>query len=289
MPRRVPCASHDRQSSDLSESRAVPPPLDLACIHGFLLFWLDNAVLPDAEQRAFDDYYRSYKRHFGPYVRACYARQTKELLALIEKMGRPRLLEAGCGCGTESLFAAIKGAEVTGIDIVPELLSVAECRKRYLEERMGRGLSCAFRKCALTDLGASERFDIIFLEQAFHHLEPRRAVIDKLARLTAPGGRIIISDSNGWNPVLQAALFLQRGARTITLHDGAPVGNERITVPMALIAAFRAHGFAVESLEYFRVLPNVKAADLFYFPDRRLPQFLRPLFTHYNLVLRERS
>ncbi len=48
-------------------------------IDDFLAYWLSNAVLPAAEQKTFDHYYRSYRKHFGPYVRHWYARQSREL------------------------------------------------------------------------------------------------------------------------------------------------------------------------------------------------------------------
>ena len=67
-------------------------------IDQFLAWWLTNAVLPAAEQKMFDHYYRSYRRHFGPYVRRYYARQSRELVDLIRARRAPRVLEVGCGC-----------------------------------------------------------------------------------------------------------------------------------------------------------------------------------------------
>jgi hypothetical protein len=39
------------------------------------------------------------------------------------------------------------------------------------------------------------------------------------------------------------------------------------------------------SLEYFRVFPNMPAADRLGFVDRAVPSFVKPAFTHFNLVL----
>lgn len=261
--------------------------LDSSDIAGFLAFWLDNPVLPAEQQRTFDHYYRSYKRHFGPYLRHYYARQTAELVALIETSHNPRVLEVGCGCGTESLWAAMKGGDVTGIDIQSDLLGVAECRRRYLEEKTGKPLACAFRRQSLFDPDAKERFDIVFLEQTFHHLEPRDQVIEKLSQLVVPGGRLIISEINGWNPLIQAFFFKLRGTRTIIEVAGHPWGHERITVPLALIRAFGRRGLATEALTYYRVLPNLRLADRLFHPGLKLPGLFTPLFTHFNLVLRK--
>jgi 2-polyprenyl-3-methyl-5-hydroxy-6-metoxy-1,4-benzoquinol methylase len=255
-------------------------------IDDFLAYWLSNAALPGDEQKTFDHYYRSYKKHFGPYVRHWYARQSQELTELIRDRSVPRVLEVGCGCGTEALWAAIQGADVTGIDISPDLLAVAMARLGQIERETGERLRCEFRPMSVLEVDESKLFDIVFLEQAFHHLEPRADVVAKLSRLVAPGGHIILSESNGWNPLLQAALFKLRGTKTIIHHQGHVWGHERITVPAALIRNFRPHDLEPVRLQYFRVFPNIPLADRLRFVDRALPTGFKPLFTHYNLVLK---
>jgi SAM-dependent methyltransferase len=264
------------------------PPFDefrRGTIDAFLSYWLANPLLPAGEQRAFDYYYRSYKKHFGPYVRHWYARQTKELTELIRARGAPRVLEVGCGCGTETIWAAIQGAEVTGIDIDDDLLAVARARLGIIAHLAGERLRCDLRHASV--LTFEERpFDIIFLEQTFHHLEPRAEVVAALARLLAPGGHLILAESNAWNPVLQAVFFKMRGTKTIVRHLGHVWGNERITWPFMLVRLFRPHGLNPVGLEYYRVFPNVPVADRLRFLDRHLPALFKPMFTHYNLVLR---
>jgi 2-polyprenyl-3-methyl-5-hydroxy-6-metoxy-1,4-benzoquinol methylase len=254
-------------------------------IDEFLAYWLSNAVLPADEQNTFDHYYRSYRKHFGPYVRHWYARQSRELVELIRARKSPRVLEVGCGCGTESLWAAIQGGDVTGIDIDPELQAVAKARLALLERDGGEPLRCQFRRTSVLEADEGEPFDIIFLEQSFHHLEPRADVVAKLSRLVVPGGHVILSEPNGWNPLLQAFLFKLRGTRTIIHHMGHTWGHERITVPFALIRNFAPYKLAPVSLEYFRVFPNMPAADRLGFVDRAVPSFVKPAFTHFNLVL----
>jgi 2-polyprenyl-3-methyl-5-hydroxy-6-metoxy-1,4-benzoquinol methylase len=256
-------------------------------IDDFLACWLSKPLLPAAEQKTFDHYYRSYRKHFGPYVRHWYARQSRELVALIRARKAPRVLEVGCGCGTESLWAAIQGGDVTGIDIDPDLQAVAKARLALLDPS-GSELRCQFRRTSVLDADEATPFDIIFLEQSFHHLEPRADVVAKLARLVAPGGHVIFSEANGWNPLLQAFLFKLRGTKTIIHHMGHTWGHERITVPSALIRNFAPYKLEPVGLEYFRVFPNVAAADKLGFVDRAVPAFVKPAFTHYNLVLQRR-
>jgi hypothetical protein len=53
-----------------------------------------------------------------------------------------------------------------------------------------------------------------------------------------------------------------------------------------LVRLFRPHGLNPVGLEYYRVFPNVPVADRLRFLDRHLPALFKPMFTHYNLVLR---
>jgi 2-polyprenyl-3-methyl-5-hydroxy-6-metoxy-1,4-benzoquinol methylase len=256
-------------------------------IADFLAFWLATPVLAHEHQAVFDYYYRSYKRHFGPYLRHWYARQTAELTALIRARQHASVLEVGCGCGTESLWAALNGARVTAIDISRDLLAVAQQRQAWMEQCTGRTIDCRFLDRSIVETDDLAPFDIVYMEQAFHHLEPRAEVVRRTARLVAPGGRLIIAEANGWNPLIQLRLLAMRGTKTIITHEGYSWGHERITVPVALIRQFGEHGLTRESLDYYRALPNARFADTLLWLDRRLPEVLRPLFTHFNLVLRK--
>ena len=127
------------------------------------------------------------------------------------------------------------------------------------------------------------------MEQVFHHLEPREQVYATVSRLLRPGGAVIVSEANGWNPVLQAVLFRKRGARTIVDRKSPSggrelYGDERITIPSVLERGFRASGIERHSTRYFRTLPNVAMADGLLPFERMIPRVAVPLFTHYNFV-----
>jgi len=266
---------------------SVPAPLNANNIGDFLEFWLTNDVLSAESQAVLDRYYASYKRNFGLYVKHWYSRQTEELTNLIHSLSHPTVLEVGCGCGTESLWAAMRGAEVVGIDIADDLLKAAQERKEWLQKASGRELACDFRKMSILSTDGLGPFDIVYMEQAFHHLEPRAEVLRKTAELVRAGGWLVISEANAWNPLLQLNLLRVRGTTTIASVDGHPWGHERITVPAALLRQFGKRDFARVQLTYYRTLPNMKLGDRLLSLDRRIPQWLKPLFTHYNLVLRK--
>jgi SAM-dependent methyltransferase len=262
-------------------------------IADFLAEWLQEDRLEREEQAVLDEYYKSYRAHFGAYIRQHYADQTAEAIALLQQ-GRRRLLEVGAGCGTEALWFAIQGASVISIDVKEERLRVARARQAFVENQLGRELDVEFRRQSLLDLEETDRFDIVWMEQTFHHLEPREPVYACVARALASGGHLIISEANGWNPLLQAKLFAARGFRTIVhkrLADGTvhPYGNERITIPHVVAKGFRRVGIEPVSVRFYRMLPNRAWSDRLVNVETAIPSLLkRPICTHYNFVGRKR-
>ena len=258
-------------------------------ISDWLAWWLAEPRLSPESQRVFDRYYSSYKHRFSPWLRRHYASQTEEAQALI---GRgTRVLEVGCGCGTESLWFAMLGASVVGVDLNEPRLEVARERARYLRHTLGTTVNAEFLNTSLFDLVDGDGFDLIWMEQAYHHVEPRKDVPAKLLQLLRPGGHVVISEANGWNPMLQLMLLRQRGFKTIREHiddEGQRhlYGVERITTGARVGRHFAAHGFKPVSLRYFRVLPNVACVERLAWIEPAVPRWLLPAFTHYNVVLR---
>lgn len=258
-------------------------------IGDFLAVWLREALLPAALQHVFDHHYGSYKTHFPPRMRELYSSQTHELMALVGATRGCRMLEVGSGCGTESLWAAMHGARVVGIDIRADRVAVARARQAVLETALGRTLDCRFEVRSLLDV-AAVRHDVLWLEQAVHHLEPREQALDRIVALLEPGGHLVVSEANAANPLLQLQLFLRRGWRTVgTLvdEDGRThaYGNERVLRAGTLVRALERRGVRTQSVRGFRVFPNLPAFD----GARRLEAALerpalRPLLTHYNYV-----
>jgi 2-polyprenyl-3-methyl-5-hydroxy-6-metoxy-1,4-benzoquinol methylase len=158
-----------------------------------------------------------------------------------------------------------------------------------MEQRLDREITCTFGNRSLLDLGKSKRFDIIWMAQTFHHLEPRNNVFDKLAELIKQNGYIIISESNAWNPAIQLSLLKKRGLNTTTefIDESGKkhsYGAERILAPMTLCKEFNKRGVKKTKVRFFRILPNKKIADKLLNIERKVPRWFKPLFTHYNYV-----
>ena len=127
-----------------------PPPLD-AGIATFLFWWFEQLRLPDQDQEILEDYYASFRRSFGPRMRRLYSEQVREVEGILKDRPGLRLLEIGCGLGTESLWFALKGARVTGLDVRKDRITVARERQQVVEDMLDHSLACTFEIASVLD------------------------------------------------------------------------------------------------------------------------------------------
>jgi 2-polyprenyl-3-methyl-5-hydroxy-6-metoxy-1,4-benzoquinol methylase len=212
-----------------------------------------------------------------------------------------RILDVGCGLGTNLLWACLNGAKGVGLDVLTDYVQVAEERREQLEIHCGRSIDCRFISRNLFEFEDESGFDMVFLQEAFHHIEPRQKAVEMLAGLVRPGGKLVFQETNAWNPLLQVKLFKFRGIRTIRRVPGAKpgesylYGDERILTPRRLTKLFRLHGFQ-PSTRYFRLLPSVMARSAVFskiadVAENRLGEslILKPMFLFYEWMGDKRS
>lgn len=205
--------------------------------------------------------FETYYEHFD--ANADYWLQNAELAyeyiyGFLANASHPRILDVGCGVGTESLAFASHGASVIGIDVTESYLNCARERLSLFGQQR---LDVEFSFANILDMPSSRSFDAVWMNQAYHHLEPRAEVVGKLANMVRGGGYIFISDTNAWNPMVQLMLFRARGFQTIRQYqdaDGAVrlYGRERVTTAGAVVRAFAKYGFRCVSRKYYKIFPN---------------------------------
>jgi SAM-dependent methyltransferase len=96
-----------------------------------------------------------------------------------------RVLDAGCGDGAVSAWLTGLGYRVTAIDVDPA--AVASAR--------GSGIPAVRADLACYD---DEPFDAVVMLLSLHHMHPLATVIDRVAQLVRPGGRLIL-DEFAWD------------------------------------------------------------------------------------------
>ena len=140
----------------------------------------------------------------GPYPWEL-GRPRSFLVDLVEQgmiRGR-KALDTCCGLGTNTLFLAEKGFEVTGIDISERAVEIA----REKAERQGKAEAAHFRVQSFMEMDyAAGSFDFVLDIGCFHHIaeEDRQGFIAGVHRVLRAGGRYLLmcfSDRMGpaWN------------------------------------------------------------------------------------------
>ena len=257
-----------------------------------LAAWFDLAhQLDDEARRQFERYYAGYLKRFDSYMRHSYDRRLQPRLTRVR--AGTRVVEVGRGCGSKCLFLASRRCEVTGIEISKKRLHAARNRQSLLEELQGAPLSCRFVEGSLfdDDLGlGGEPFDVVWMEEAYHHLEPRNRVGVRVADLVPVGGHVVIAETNALNPLVQLQLLRARGLpkiRTFTDDRGRThqYGVERVTSARRLARQFEKAGFETELVRHERLFPNAGVAPRAMIALEQLLNFLpRCAFVHYVYI-----
>ena len=100
-----------------------------------------------------------------------------------------RVLDMGCGSGAYSLWFAGRGADVTGIDLSPVMVSLAE------EKARAAGLNIRLRAADLSERLPFEdgEFDLVFTATVLHYVEDLSGAMKEAARVMDKDGALIAS------------------------------------------------------------------------------------------------
>jgi len=147
------------------------------------------------------------------------------------------VLDLGCGTGRFSQRAHERGAQVMSVDISQALARLAR----------GRTQALAVAADASAIPLPSGRFEIIVSSEMLEHLEQPEQGIREIARVLAPGGRVILTTPN------RRWLWLVGLATRLKLRPFA--GYENFLGFQELRALFEKYGLQVETHRGFHPWP----------------------------------
>jgi SAM-dependent methyltransferase len=155
-----------------------------------------------------------------------------------------RVVDVGCGTGNAALLAAERGARVVGVDPSVRLLEVAAA------DAAGRGLDAEFASgtAAALPLGDGEADLVMSVFGVIFAPDPGAAAAE-IARVTAPGGRIVMS---AWVPggAVSVAARMSREAVAEALGTGPGPPPFAWHERDRLAELFSPHGFDVALEEH---------------------------------------
>ncbi len=147
-----------------------------------------------------DYIYRNYPLNELPWE---LGRPREILVRLVEEgtINPGKALDICCGAGTNTVYLAQKGFQVTGIDISPKAIEYAGEKAEHAKVKI-RLMVCNFVELPF----ANEGFDFVFDMGCFHHAKPkdRNRYITGVHRVLRRNGHYLLvcfSEKNGhaWN------------------------------------------------------------------------------------------
>lgn len=163
-----------------------------------------------------------------------------------------RVLEIGCGMGTDGAQFAKAGADYTGVDLTEAAIELA--RKRF--ELFGLKGTLQVADAENLDF-ADESFDVVYSHGVLHHTPDIAAAVREIHRVLKPGGRAIVMlyHRGSYNyrvgiRVLRRAgaglLKSEAGIKLINVLTGEPI--DALRERAALMRAPNGHLSAAELL-----------------------------------------
>ena len=140
------------------------------------------------------------------------------MISYLEKGPSRDLLEVGCGMGTDSLIFAQEGFNITGIDLAPAHLELAEGLFKHYQ------LTGSFIEGNAEGLPFPDhRFGCVYSFGVLHHTPNTGKAIQEIYRVLSPEGRAVIMLYHKWSLNNFAHWILRKGFENVKNGNDTPV------------------------------------------------------------------
>ena len=128
-----------------------------------------------------------------------------------------KVLEIGCGLGTDGAQFAKAGAAYTGVDLTEAAIELARRRFELFE------LPGSFRTADAERLDVpDDSFDLVYSHGVLHHTPDTAAAISEIHRVLKPGGRaaVMLYHRDSYNYRINISLLRRAGAHLLKSEGG---------------------------------------------------------------------
>jgi len=128
-----------------------------------------------------------------------------------------RVLEIGCGLGTDGAQFALAGADYTGIDLTDAAVDLARRRFDLFN------LPGAFRTADAENLDfPDESFDVVYSHGVLHHTPDTVRAVQEVHRVLRPGGRalVMLYHRDSYNYRINISLLRRAGVHLLRWNSG---------------------------------------------------------------------
>ncbi|HVG34233.1 MAG TPA: class I SAM-dependent methyltransferase [Pyrinomonadaceae bacterium] len=140
-----------------------------------------------------------------------------------------RVLEIGCGLGTDGAQFAQAGADYTGIDLTEAAVDLARRRFELF------GLPGEFRTADAENLDfADATFDLVYSHGVLHHTPDTERAVKEIHRVLKPGGvaKVMLYHRDSYNYRINIGVLRRAGARLLKTEPGLKVVHRLTGEPL---------------------------------------------------------
>ena len=128
-----------------------------------------------------------------------------------------KVLEIGCGLGTDGAQFALAGADYTGIDLTDAAVDLARRRFDLFN------LPGAFQTADAENLDfPDESFDVVYSHGVLHHTPDIVSALEEVHRVLRPGGRAVVMlyHRNSYNYRINISMLRRAGVHLLRWNSG---------------------------------------------------------------------
>lgn len=183
------------------------------------------------------------------HTQADYARFWRES-RLEGRVKKQTAFEAGCGSGAFGLQLAMRGWQVTGVDISRTLVRRANQLARSQRLHYKARVADLFREAK-----GRKKYDLVLCPMVLHHFPDLDGIVCALAKLLRPKGRFVLIEPNGSHLIIVFSEWVRRELWPFSRMRQLASPNETNHSVAAYRHAFAAAGLKLEHLAAFEAFP----------------------------------
>jgi 2-polyprenyl-6-hydroxyphenyl methylase/3-demethylubiquinone-9 3-methyltransferase len=168
-----------------------------------------------------------------------------------QDLSQVRLLDIGCGGGVLAEEFASMGCQVTGIDISPRSIAVAQAHAAIngisIDYRVGSGTSLPFE---------GSTFDAVSCCDVLEHIQDWNQVVGEAGRVLVPGGLFFFDTINRTKKSQLTFIYgLQESSLTRLMPANTHIWDMFIT-PNEITSALQEHGMMIQDMKGGKIAKN---------------------------------